>query len=1164
MTANGEAVAPEQPRTRTIQQWRCDYCQQKAFTCYEAACAHEKECQKLQDSKSTEAKSSKSSKQSSDEGDDSQAQPLKQPERAIQVIDIFSSPEEVVEVAKTDQPARRRPARQATLFAPMAAPAAPVADSKTTAATRITNKQVTKRSTAKGKAAKVPLIFQGVDQNQLMAEQAAVEFRAKRLLQQQKDRERAEKRQKQQEEQIIAAPVSTKVTLRTNGRPKAKSQFSPAPRFPVPSHVIPKEHSMQLNAKQSLKLSFMQSSETQPWWRRKLSLVPKQNQIVEKIFSQSTLSLLPPKDSIYAKQPPVVDCLQLTLKSTLIPPTSVKTKSRTWADVYLNDKLLVNGFVPAHLKEISDEMIAFVQGWMVERRNAHDRAAEKQRRLTRKLQSTKQHRLAKKTKSSKLFDDDDWLGSDCSDDEGDGLKNICHLTGPSGLGKSALVYAVARHCGCRVIELNPSDKRNAAAVRKVIEEATQSHSSIALLQKQEKAAHQSSILEDSDQEENDEGKGSVLPVILIDEIDNLDSSDGGFWSALSDVTKRAKCPVFLTSNVQPGEIKILNGRCGVLPLRRAKPSECIGFIRSIVDGEGFVLRSDNPLDSEEAISLIADLCNSDLRRIAHELQLFATQPLLPTLTKEMMPRLAETSQTATYVTPHPQILAIEPRGVRFDRYELLTITGTGFLGLAVPPNHEGGGYKVDVYIGDCPCPVARIMNDSTILAVSAPIPLPRNFRHTSRFHDEEYQAITISSTTRLGVVSSTSQCPATVTLPNGLAILQCSAPVLLHRHFSDVRQLAKCDGSCTSDGEMEFDEPKPTASTTVCVRPKFVDMSEASRILTQGITGWEGHKADVSCRSSGKCSLPFVTDMSRSADLISDAALLDDVAFLGQPYLSGACRGFSYDLTNAYPATANERTKPPNFERMLTSGWNDECFFFGSSDCYMASTLTTRDKHLLKLTESALRGQSCHTLTANTSASEDDQSDDKLKEEDTLHTPSVEDSLLAASLPGSLLALSFYLRNASELPYDNLTTLSRNVLFDRKIAHKVEHEVDLLDEFVFPSTHPVTNSLFYRGLSRELDSLLLSRELADPQLFQVTLPMLRVMCVHETINKIVADSLRSEDTLAHVSKRRTRNSRGAQHCLERISPMFNNNDGDGMTSWDVGKLLSDASLLHVS
>lgn len=60
------------------------------------------------------------------------------------------------------------------------------------------------------------------------------------------------------------------------------------------------------------------------------------------------------------------------------------------------------------------------------------------------------------------------------DEEVEALSNVLVLEGPSGSGKSAAVLACARRLGYRVIEVNASQTRSGAAVRKTIAEAAQS------------------------------------------------------------------------------------------------------------------------------------------------------------------------------------------------------------------------------------------------------------------------------------------------------------------------------------------------------------------------------------------------------------------------------------------------------------------------------------------------------------------------------------------------------------------------------------------------------------------------------------------------------------------------------------------------------------------
>ncbi|CAN0265327.1 unnamed protein product, partial [Ectocarpus sp. 12 AP-2014] len=70
----------------------------------------------------------------------------------------------------------------------------------------------------------------------------------------------------------------------------------------------------------------------------------------------------------------------------------------------------------------------------------------------------------------------DWVRF--SDDEEDGDARLCNmamLCGPPGVGKTSAVYGCAKALGYEVIEVNPSQLRSGAAIRRLFGEATQSH-----------------------------------------------------------------------------------------------------------------------------------------------------------------------------------------------------------------------------------------------------------------------------------------------------------------------------------------------------------------------------------------------------------------------------------------------------------------------------------------------------------------------------------------------------------------------------------------------------------------------------------------------------------------------------------------------------------------
>jgi hypothetical protein len=232
----------------------------------------------------------------------------------------------------------------------------------------------------------------------------------------------------------------------------------------------------------------------------------------------------------------------------------------------------------------------------------------------------------------------------------------------------------------------------------------------------------------------------------------------------------------------------------------------------------------------------------------------------------------------------------------------------------------------------------------------------------------------------------------------------------------------------------------------------------------------------------------------------------------------------------------------------------------------MTSKISTREKHLLKLTESSIRGQSHQNLAkASAATSSGDGAEENNHEDDEQLTgPSSEDSLLYSPSSTSLLALPFYLRcNSSSTENHSLEKMARRVLFEQRRRNKIEQDVDLLGEYILPWIHPATIFRFHRGISRELDPLHCSKELLDSTIYQETLPILRVMSVREKVNKMVTESLKNDAEPAFTSTRKTRNSRGDQHCLERISPMFNANEDGLLSSWEVGERLANSSLLYV-
>jgi len=163
-------------------------------------------------------------------------------------------------------------------------------------------------------------------------------------------------------------------------------------------------------------------------------------------------------------------------------------------------------------KEQSKKLLDFVEEWKVRRHKS-----------VQSLGQVKRKKKRRKKKKSGYDSDDSFL------DDG-GLENLFLITGPTGSGKTSLVHAVAEQSDCVVIEINSSEQRSGAALKRAIQETTQSHSSLAMSKKKTQSEKGGGFfgnedttndLEDSDDyfdsDEESVRESHSLTIILIDE-----------------------------------------------------------------------------------------------------------------------------------------------------------------------------------------------------------------------------------------------------------------------------------------------------------------------------------------------------------------------------------------------------------------------------------------------------------------------------------------------------------------------------------------------------------------------------------------------------------------------------------------------------------------------
>jgi DNA polymerase III delta prime subunit len=172
------------------------------------------------------------------------------------------------------------------------------------------------------------------------------------------------------------------------------------------------------------------------------------------------------------------------------------------------------------------------------------------------------------------------------------LANTVVLTGPTGCGKTAAVYAVANELGFEVLEVNASNKRTGASLRTMIEEATLSR-------------HLGRA-------------SSTLTILLFEEVDQQFDEDAGFFNALISICESAKRPIILTCQELP---RVLASKLPKLAVKEMKkPDEAAIFVHAALA----CLISGYSLPTTSLIHQFAVWFNYDFRAILHNLQYWAS------------------------------------------------------------------------------------------------------------------------------------------------------------------------------------------------------------------------------------------------------------------------------------------------------------------------------------------------------------------------------------------------------------------------------------------------------------------------------------------------------------------------------------------------------------
>jgi len=166
------------------------------------------------------------------------------------------------------------------------------------------------------------------------------------------------------------------------------------------------------------------------------------------------------------------------------------------------------------------------------------------------------------------------------------------LYGPPGVGKTALGNAVASEFNWEIIETNASDVRK----KKSIEEILGPASTLGTLTGKQR-------------------------LIIIDEVDGINTHDRGAVSAIGSIVSSSSQPVILIANdPYKKKFRSLQHYADLLEMKKVAKREIMTLLKKIANNEDLYLNFENGEKFEDFINEIAENSNGDVRSAIVDLQ----------------------------------------------------------------------------------------------------------------------------------------------------------------------------------------------------------------------------------------------------------------------------------------------------------------------------------------------------------------------------------------------------------------------------------------------------------------------------------------------------------------------------------------------------------------
>jgi hypothetical protein len=377
--------------------------------------------------------------------------------------------------------------------------------------------------------------------------------------------------------------------------------------------------------------------------------------------------------------------------------------------------------------------------------------------------------------------------------------------------------------------------------------------------------------------------------------------DSGFWQGLSAVAKKAKCPIILTSASAPRQLSNFRFKEGHLD--RPKAFECASKMCQIARMEGMKWQQGVDQDTiKNELAAIARVCGCDLRRIMNEMQLYKFGQQCDFLNDISSQILENKNENEIYF---PRVNAVFPRAVSSCSHTVVVITGANFTSLGLV---EATSVTPTVYFGDQISPLARVIDDNSILAICPPCHVPETVDSSCCYqntYDESY-------CTKFRLV--------TVEIKHAKgAVFRSDASVSI----LDMGQL--CPSTFIEYSFDDFDKTKMTSSTALTPH----DMKEMldNHAIDRVVNETQPSSRFSSCSSQSE--LDILMKLSDTATMESDLIFIrDGVQVFDLKHLTGIMSD-DHDLLND--------------EVGVACGWLENGNRMGAPDTYMTRPTARRD-----------------------------------------------------------------------------------------------------------------------------------------------------------------------------------------------------------------------------